>query len=112
MPRRVDFWFDYTCPYAYIASTQVKRLCERAGAELVYQPMLLGGVFKANDTAQNLSEVLIPPKLAHNEKDFARWAELFGVRLHKPKDHPMKSVDALRATIATRNDPRGLQFAE
>jgi len=48
-PRAVlptlDFWFDYTCPYAYLASTQVEALAGRTGARLVYRPMLLGGVF-------------------------------------------------------------------
>ncbi len=106
MAKRVDFWFDYTCPYAYIASTQVTALAARMGAELTWQPMLLGGVFKASGTPQNLSEVLILPKLAHNEKDFVRWAELFGVPLQKPHAHPMRSVEALRATLATGIDPR------
>ena len=106
MAKRLDFWFDYTCPYAYIASTQVERLAARMGAVLHWQPMLLGGVFKANDTPQNLSEVHLPPKLRHNEQDFVRWAALFGVPLQKPKGHPMRSVEALRATLATGCDPR------
>jgi 2-hydroxychromene-2-carboxylate isomerase len=109
MPRTLDFWFDYTCPYAYIASTQVVRLAARMQAELRYQPMLLGGVFQANGTPQNLSEVLVPAKARHGELDFARWAALFGVRLHKPKGHPMRSVEALRATLATRCDPRVIE---
>jgi 2-hydroxychromene-2-carboxylate isomerase len=109
MAARLDFWFDYTCPYAYIASTQVRKLAQRMGVALVWQPMLLGGVFRANDTPQNLSEVLLPPKLAHNERDFARWAALFGVRLHKPHAHPMRSVEALRATIATGLDPHVIE---
>ena len=109
MAARLDFWFDYTCPYAYIASTQVRKLARRMEAALVFQPMLLGGIFRANDTPQNLSEVLIAPKLAHNERDFARWAELFGVRLHKPHTHPMRSVEALRATIATGLDPHVIE---
>jgi 2-hydroxychromene-2-carboxylate isomerase len=104
--RRLEFWFDYTCPYAYVASTQVRRLAAKTAAELVYQPMLLGGVFKANQTPQNLSEVLSPAKRVHNDLDFARWAALFGVPLHKPAGHPMRSVEALRATLATGCDPR------
>jgi 2-hydroxychromene-2-carboxylate isomerase len=104
--KKLDFWFDYTCPYAYIASTQVERLAQRMGAALTWQPMLLGGVFKVNDTPQNLSEVLIPPKLIHNALDFLRWPELFGVPLKKPAEHPMRSVEALRATIVTGVDPK------
>jgi 2-hydroxychromene-2-carboxylate isomerase len=105
MTRTLDFWFDYTCPYAYIASTQVEALAARLGARLTWQPMLLGGVFRVNDTPQNLSEVLLPPKATHNALDFARWAALFGVPLSKPAEHPMRSVEALRATIVAGVDP-------
>jgi 2-hydroxychromene-2-carboxylate isomerase len=105
MARRLDFWFDYTCPYAYLASTRVRALAERMGAELVWQPMLLGGVFRASGTPQNLSETLIPAKARHNELDYQRWAALFGVPLRKPTMHPVSSVEALRATIVTGCDP-------
>ena len=35
----------------------------------------------------------------------ARWAKRFGVELHMPAGHPMCSVEALRATLATGIDP-------
>jgi 2-hydroxychromene-2-carboxylate isomerase len=104
--KTLDFWFDYSCPFAYLASTQVEALAQRTGSKLVYQPMLLGGVFKANNTAQNLSEVLSPPKKKHNEQDMIRWAERWGVPLSKPAGHPLRTVDALRATLAAGIDPK------
>ena len=107
--RRVDnldFWFDYSCPYAYLASAQVESLAARTGAKLTWQPMLLGGVFRAVATPQNLMNVLSPPKAAHNFADMNRWADLFGVPLAMPREHPMRTVEALRATIATGVDPR------
>jgi 2-hydroxychromene-2-carboxylate isomerase len=104
--KDLEFWFDYSCPYAYLASTQVEALAARTGATLVYEPMLLGGVFKANGTAQNLSETLGPAKKRHNELDMVRWAALFGVPLRKPDAHPMRTVEALRATLACGVDPK------
>jgi 2-hydroxychromene-2-carboxylate isomerase len=103
--KELSFWFDYSCPYAYLASTQVRALAERTGSKLVYEPMLLGGVFKANNTAQNLSEVLAPAKKRHNELDMSRWAERWGVPLNKPAGHPLRTVEALRATLACGVDP-------
>ncbi len=104
--RTLDFWFDYSCPYAYLASTQVEALASRTGAALTWQPMLLGGVFRANATPQNLMNVLSPAKAAHNFADMNRWAEIFGVPLHIPAGHPLRTVEALRATLATGIDPR------
>jgi 2-hydroxychromene-2-carboxylate isomerase len=104
--RTLDFWFDYSCPYAYLASTQVEALARRADANLRYRPMLLGGVFRAVDTPQNLSEVLIPQKARHNMLDMHRWAQRFGVELTMPSGHPFRTVEALRATLCTEIDPR------
>ncbi len=105
-PRTIDFWFDYTCPYAYLASTQVEALARRTGATLAWKPMLLGGVFRAVSTPQKLFATLSPPKAHHNALDLDRQAELFGVTLVMPAGHPFRSVEALRATLATGCDPR------
>jgi 2-hydroxychromene-2-carboxylate isomerase len=101
----LHFWFDYSCPYAYLASTQVAALASRTGAALVYEPMLLGGVFRAVGTPQRLFETLSAQKARHNGLDMQRWADLFGVTLRMPSAHPMRTVEALRATLLTGIDP-------
>jgi 2-hydroxychromene-2-carboxylate isomerase len=99
--RTIDLYFDYTCPFAYLASTQVRA----RGIPVIWKPILLGGVFKAHGTAQDLSETLGPAKGAHNLEDMQRWARKYGVTLRMPEKHPMRSVEALRATLATKIDP-------
>jgi 2-hydroxychromene-2-carboxylate isomerase len=107
MARAVlDFWFDYSCPYAYLASTQVEALARRMNAQLRWRPMLLGGIFRESGTPQRLFETLVAPKAAHNALDMSRWAELFGVSLTMPAGHPFRTVEALRATLATECDPK------
>lgn len=103
--RSLDFWFDYTCPFAYLASTRVRELGADMGVTPSYRPMLLGGVFQAQGTPQNLAGTLSPSKASHNFADMKRWAARFGVALTMPATHPMRSVDALRATLATGIDP-------
>ena len=105
MTGPLTFWFDYTCPYAYLASTQAEVLAGRMGVDLEWAPMLLGGVFRANGTAQRLFETLSPAKARHNAEDMARWARLFGVELTMPSGHPYRSVEALRATLLAGRDP-------
>jgi 2-hydroxychromene-2-carboxylate isomerase len=103
--RTLDFWFDYTCPYAYLGSTSVEAVAHRTHRTLTWKPMLLGGVFKAHNTPQRLFETLSAPKIRHNSEDLSRQAERYGVDLHMPTEHPMRSVEALRATLATHCDP-------
>lgn len=99
----LDFWFDYACPYAYLASTQVEALAARTGATLRWRPMLLGGVFRAVGAPQtpNLSAA----KARYLLLDEARQADLYGVPFHHPFAHPRRTVSALRATLARGVDP-------
>lgn len=93
------FYFDFSCPYAYVASTQIEALAQRVGARLDPRPILLGGVFRAHSTPQNLSETLGPAKARHNLADMHRWAARAGVPLNFPQGHPMRTVEALRSLL-------------
>lgn len=96
----LDFYFDFSCPYAYLASTRIEGVAERTGARLNLRPFLLGGVFRARGVAQNLSDTLNEAKARHNGRDLTRHAELFGAPLNPPHHHPMRTVTALRALLA------------
>src|SRR5688572_437763 len=100
MAKTLEFWFDFSCPYAYVASTRVEALAERVGARLAVRPMLLGGVFQARGTPQNLSSTLAPAKARHNLADMQRQARAAGVPLVMPVGHPLRTVDALRCVLA------------
>jgi 2-hydroxychromene-2-carboxylate isomerase len=96
---RIELYFDFSCPFAYLASTQIEALCARAGAELVWRPMLLGGVFNAIGHAPMAQ--MGPAKARHNRLDMHRWAERWDVPLVMPAAHPMRTVRAMRALLAT-----------
>lgn len=95
----MELWFDFSCPYAYLASTQIEALCARTGAELDARPMLLGGVFRARAVPQKLFTAISPAKARHNALDLVRWAQRFGVPYAMPAGHPFRTVDALRALL-------------
>lgn len=48
----LEFNYDISCPFAYIASTRVKALAERTNAELSYRPVLLGAIYRATAAPQ------------------------------------------------------------
>jgi 2-hydroxychromene-2-carboxylate isomerase len=96
--KRVEFLYDYSCPYAYLASTQLEALCARTGAELVWRPVLLGGIFRAIGAPD--TPHLSPAKARLNFLDMHRWADFHGVPLMMPPVHPSRTVLALRATLA------------
>jgi 2-hydroxychromene-2-carboxylate isomerase len=99
MGTPLRFYFDYSCPFAYLASEQVEAVAERCDAQLDARPILLGGVFRAVSTPQNLADTLNAAKARHNLADMQRQAARLGVPLHMPAAHPMRTVEALRATL-------------
>lgn len=104
--KRVEFFYDFVCPYAYLAHTQIEALCKRAGAELLWKPFLLGGVFRQIGTPDVPAASMPPAKARMNALDMLRWADHFAVPLHMPATHPNRTVLALRAAIASGDLPR------
>ncbi len=100
MTAAVDFYFDYVCPYAYLAHLRVEDVCARTGAALVHRPILLGGVFRAIGTPDVPMTAMPEAKRRLNDLDMARWSRKHGMPLARPEGHPRRTVLALRATLA------------
>jgi len=102
----VAFYFDVVCPYAYLAHTQIEQLCERIGADLQWQPILLGGLFKTIGAGDGPMATITPAKAKLNKLDMHRWAEHWQVPLTMPDTHPNRTVLAMRTIIASDDPPR------
>ena len=99
MEKRVEFYFDVGSPASYLAWTQLPTLCDKAGATLVYRPMLLGGVFQATG---NASPAAVPAKGRYTEKDNARYARRYGVPLIQNPHFPIITLMLMRATVGVQ----------
>ena len=93
MNRTVEFFFDFGSPTAYLAWTQLPRLAAECGAQLVFRPMLLGGVFKATG---NASPVSVPAKGRWMSDDIARWARRLGVPFTFNTHFPVNTLTLMR----------------
>jgi 2-hydroxychromene-2-carboxylate isomerase len=91
----LELWFDFSCPYAYLASRRVRHLA----VEVDWRPMLLGGVFRGTGAGDGSMTGISPQKQAHNLADMHRWADLFGEPFRLPAAHPMRTVQALRTLL-------------
>jgi 2-hydroxychromene-2-carboxylate isomerase len=94
--KSVEFFFDFGSPTTYLAWTQLPQLCAEAGADLVYRPMLLGGVFQATG---NASPVTVPAKGRYMLEDMARHARRYGVPMRMNPHFPINTLTLMRAAL-------------
>ncbi len=99
MSKTVEFYFDLGSPASYLAWTQLPALCARHGAQLVYRPMLLGGVFQATG---NASPAMVPAKARHVFVDMQRFARRYGVTLAFPPGFPINTLNLMRGAVAVQ----------
>jgi 2-hydroxychromene-2-carboxylate isomerase len=46
MAEPIDFYFDFSSPYGYLASTEIDALAARHGRSVTWRPFVLGAAFK------------------------------------------------------------------
>ena len=90
----IDFYFEFSSPYGYIASGLVEEIEKRIGRPMTWRPFLLGPVFKLTGSAPLVD---IPLKGDYSKRDFARSARLHGVPFKFPGKFPIGTVAAMRA---------------
>lgn len=96
----IEFFFDYSSPWTYLAYDRIEAFCEKNKAELVWKPFLVGGVFnKVNPSVYQRRENPVPPKDNYYRKDMHDWARMQGIDLIKPSIFPLNSVKALRGAF-------------
>jgi 2-hydroxychromene-2-carboxylate isomerase len=94
MKKSVEFYFDLGSPATYLAYTQLPKICAETGSDLIYMPMLLGGVFKATG---NASPAMIPAKGRYMFQDLDRYAKRYGVPLTFNPHFPINTLMLMRA---------------
>ena len=94
MSDPVEFYFDFTSPYSYLASERIDELAARHGRKVKWHPVMLGAAFKASGMPLL---VTIPLKGEYSKRDFDRSARFMGVPYKFPAKFPVSSLAAARA---------------
>lgn len=91
--KSVEFYFDLGSPYSYLAYYRLLQMAEQQEIQIVYKPILLGGVFKATG---NRSPIEIPVKGAYSILDMQRWAEYYQIQMQMNPHFPMNTLTLMR----------------
>lgn len=108
----IDFYFDFSSPYGYLASELIDALGTRFGRQVKWHPVLLGAAFKATGATLPVRQPLKSDYFLH---DFARSARFHAVPFVQPMKFPLSTQHAARAFLwLGERDPlaaRGLAHA-
>jgi len=104
MTKRIEFLFDFGSPNAYLAYYRLPEIARRVGAEIIWTPMLLGGVFKATG---NQSPGAIPAKGAYSRRDAQRFVERHRIPFQRNPHFPVNTLTLMRGAVAHQMKPEG-----
>ncbi len=107
----IEFWFDFSSPYGYVASAAIDAVGAKHGRAVVWRPFLLGAMFKLSG-AKPLTE-LPPIKADYFRHDFARSARAHGLKFTMPAPFPFAAVAASRLFywLEARDEAKAKRFA-
>lgn len=109
---KLEFFFDCSSPWTYMAIAEIGDLARRTGADLEWKPVLVGGIFnEVNKQVYENRSNPDAPKYKYYRKDLADWTRHYGMKIGSPTIFPVNAVKAQRACIAALDDGRIEEFA-
>ena len=100
--QKIDFYFDISSPYSYLAHTQIRKYEKETGEKINYMPIFLGGLHRLADiTAPGLN----PLRGKYLIKDLKLFADKYKIKYQFNRYFPIKTIQIMRgAIVAGQND--------
>jgi 2-hydroxychromene-2-carboxylate isomerase len=96
----VEFYFDYSCPWTYLAFTRLRETAMRTGSTIEWCPIKVDGVrHKINPGAAKSRYDPEPSKARYQAKDLNDWAAFCGLSIQIPGDWPPDTELALSGAV-------------
>jgi 2-hydroxychromene-2-carboxylate isomerase len=96
----VEFFFDTSCPWSYLALERTRDAALRTGARIVYRPVLVDDVLRlASPGFPADRSDPVPARARHQAKDLADWARYCGLTLRRPTPWPIRAAWAQRGAV-------------
>ena len=104
MGKKLEFFYDPApSPWTYLAFSKIEDVARRHNADLIWRPILVGGVFNAiNPSVYETRERPVKPKARYYAKDLQDWAHLYGLKIVQPRVFPVNSVKAMRGAFVAQ----------
>jgi len=115
--RQLEFFFDFSSPWSYMAFARVETLCAETDAELIWKPFYVAAVFRTvNHNVADMRRNPVEAKQSYYWTDMRRWAARLGITIARPPvygggSRPLNSARALRGALLAIDDGRIGEYA-
>lgn len=104
MAKSFEFLFDFGGPNSYLAHKMLPEICARTGADAVYTPILLGGLFKlTNNQAPLMRYAETPAKRNYEMLEFDRFVKAHSIPFRMNPNFPINSLYLMRGAVAAQH---------
>ena len=111
--RKLEFFFDCSSPWTYLAFKEIEKLCSRLNLELVWKPILVGGIFNTiNPSVYESRSNPVKPKASYSRKDLNDWSLIRGITVNWPDVFPVNSVKAMRGVFFALERNKASEYVE
>ncbi|KAF1025170.1 MAG: 2-hydroxychromene-2-carboxylate isomerase [Acinetobacter bereziniae] len=97
--KQIEFYFDLGSPYSYLGFYQIQKIAKLNQAQIVWKPILLGGIFKATG---NSSPMAVPAKARYSMLDMQRWSNLWDISIQMNPYFPINTLNLMRIITAVQ----------
>ena len=106
MTKKVDFYFDFASPNAYLSHKVMQSIKERTGAEINYIPVLLGGIFKPTNNKPPMEQFFgVKNKNEYQNIEMQRFIQRYDLDKFQMNPHfPVISLQIIRGAVAADMD--------
>lgn len=110
-PPLLEFFFDTSCPWSYLALERVGEAALRTSARVVYRPVLLDQVLGLANPGFPLDRAeSLPVKARYQAKDLSDWARYCGLTLRRPQPWPLRAEWAQRGAVVAAEGNRSAPY--
>ena len=105
----LDFYFDFTSPYAYLAHCRLPQLADQYGYSVNYRPVDLAAL-KAAAGNTGPATVRMPLKLRYVMADIGRWVQRYGVPFRVGRESVFESELANKGAFFALDQGRARDY--
>ena len=101
MTKSIEFYFDFSSPYAYLGFKEIKKYEKKYPFQIKYMPIFLGGLHNsAGITPAAFNKI----KSKHMIQDTKLVANKKNIKFSFNSYFPIKTVNLMRGAIIAKND--------